>query len=338
VIILAEQLGWHHTLLWVGVALVGIIGSAMFSGLETGVYRLNRIRLHLLSQRPGSRAATLAHLVRQPNRLLGTLLIGNNIVNYMASYGIAVLLAGHGFSDWQQVLFNAAMLTPLLFVFGEVLPKDLFANYTDRLTYMFAGFLRVVQILLTLSLMLPLIDLVSRLLSRVLHTGQLNVQTFHPRRAMTELMKESIGHGVLSEYQSDIIDRVLHPTERIVSDAMIDWPQVVTVRAGQPGEAIWALADRVPFSRVPMIGPNGQPIGVLHVHDVLLHPPDECPPIESLAFQVPQVSPQTPLRQALRTLQQNRSAMALVMDGNQPRGIVTLKDLIEPITGELQVW
>ncbi len=329
---------WVQWSTWLGLALLGIVGSALFSGLETGVYSLNRVRLHLLAQRSGSSAALLAPMVRRPNRMLGTLLYGNNIANYLASYAIAVLLAGQGFGDWAQVLINATILTPLLFVFGEVLPKDLFANFSDRLTYPFARMLYGLQLLLMITGLVPLIDMVSHLIGRVLSAGPLTSAAFHPRVTMNQLFKEGLGRGVLSAQQTDMIERVLHPTETVVGQAMVDWPKVTKVRPGQPAEALWALANRVPYSRLPVVDNAERVIGILDIYDVLLVDPANCPPAEQLARPAPTLTPQTPLRSALAILRQHQSAMGIVMDQARPVGIVTLKDLVEPITGDLTVW
>jgi CBS domain containing-hemolysin-like protein len=334
----ALAMTWTMWSIWLGLALLGIVGSALFSGLETGVYSLNRVRLHLLAQRSDSSAAILAPMIRRPNRMLGTLLYGNNIANYLASYAIAVLLAAQGFGDWAQVLINATILTPLLFVFGEVLPKDLFANFSDRLTYPFARMLYLLQGLLMLTGLVPLIDLISRLIGRVLSAAPLSSAAFHPRVTINQLFKEGLGRGVLSAQQTDIIERVLHPTETMVGQAMVNWPAVTKVRPGQPPEALWALANRVPYSRFPVVDSAERVLGVLHIHDVLLSDPADCPPPEQLATPAPKLTPQTPLRSALAILRQNQSAMGIVMEQDRAVGLVTLKDLVEPITGDLAVW
>ncbi len=334
----AASTGWTTVAVWLAVAMAGIVLSAIFSGQETGIYTLNRVRLHLLAHREHASAAVLRAMVNRPNRLLGTLLIGNNIANYMATYGIAVLLASAGFGEWQQVLINAAILTPLLFVVGEVLPKDLFARYTDQLSYFFAIPLRYLQIALTLVGLLPLIAAVSRLLSRVLKADELIGTAMHPRRAVTQLMAEGVGHGLLSAHQSDLINRVLHPTEHVVRDAMVPWAQVHRLRVGQPPEAVWALADRAAFSRFPLVDCSGEVLGVVNVFDVLLRRPDDCPPLEQLVRPAPQLAPDTDIREALVDLQRRQTPLAIVTEAGKPIGIVTFKDLVEPITGDLVTW
>ena len=323
---------------WYGVALLGTLGSAIFSGCETGIYALNRVRLHVLAHVPRSSAAVLERLTLKPNRLLGTLLVGNNIVNYAASLAISALLDNAGHHGWAQVFFSAAILTPVLFVFGEVLPKDLFRSHADSFTYYFARPLRGLQIALTAVGILPLIDLISHAIHRVLGGEASEAEMLHPRRQVTNLIREGVGHGLISQYQSAIIDRVLEFNRLHVSDVMKPWAKVTSVRVHQPPEAVWALANRASYSRVPLLDAAGLPVGVLEIDEVLLHDPAKCPPLTDLAEPIATLAPGLTCRDALQQLQQQRANMAVVMDHQRPIGLVTPKDLVEPIVGELESW
>ena len=326
---------WH----WWLMAIVGLAGSALYSGLETGVYQLNRVRLHLLVHRGDSRAILLNGLVRRPNRVLGTLLIGNNAVNYLASMGITGLLGAVGYSQWAVVLITAIILTPMLFVFGEVLPKDLFRRYTDQLTYRCGRLLWVTQLAVRWTGFGPLIDGISHLLGKALGVSHQNVATIHPRRVVNQLMKEGIDRGLISDFQSEMIDRVLHPKEHTVEQAMVRWDDVTMVRTGMPIEAVWSLADRTPHGRLPIVDDSGQLHGTLYVLDLLRQNPDEQTDLLGLARSVTLLKPDTPLRLALLQMRTDHSAMGVVMQPQgKPMGIVTVKDLVEPITGDLMVW
>jgi len=337
--LLANALSTGELLAWLALAFVGVIGSATFSGLETGVYRLNRVRLHLLAHEGNRNAKVLSKLVAKPNRLLGTLLIGNNVANYASSLGLTALLAGAGLGDKGIIIVTALLLTPLLFVFGEVLPKDLFQNFTDQLTYRFAVFLQWNQRLVIAIGLLPMLDGINHLLAKALGGREAATFGVHPRRIVTQLLKEGVGHGLLSNYQTDMIDRVLHPTERTVKDAMVPWAQVHRLNQSAPPEAVWAAANRLPHSRFPLVDDRGKPTGALHVFDVLLLEPATCPPIASLARPLPRLAAHKTLAEGLHDLRIAQSAMAAVesKDG-QTLGIVTAKDLVEPITGDLDIW
>ncbi len=324
-----------ETILWYAAAATGMAGSALFSGLETGIYTLNRVRLHVRAHTAGSRADVLQRMTARPNRLLGTLLVGNNLANYLASYAVAILLSSAGHEGWAQVGINALILTPLLFVFGEVLPKDLFRRHADRLVYPMARPLAWMQVILRPFLVL--IGAISTLLQRLFNQETLSMAA-HPRRVVTELLKEGVGHGLISAYQSDMIDRVLRAGKLNVRHVMVPWEKVTTAQTKQPPEAIWSLADRVPYARWPLLDEHSFCVGYLDVIQLLKLEEATCPPLLELAQPIIRIDPDTSLHDAMLHLQLQRAPMALVVAKKQPIGLVTIKDLVEPIVGELEAW
>lgn len=322
---------------WVLLMLAGFAGSALYSGMETGSYTINRVRLHVQADRGKRGAMALRRLLDQPATLLSTLLIGNNVANYLGTAGLAVLLEAMALSDWQTILLNTLIVTPLLFVFGETLPKDTMAAHSDRLMTPLAPLLQFSRWLFTVTGLVPLIRLFSGVVMRLIGSDVADT-VFTPRRRVELLVREGVGHGLLSDEQSAIVDRVLRLSGRRVKQEMIDWKQVLTVRADDPPQKLRELADRSSRSRYPVVDANQQVIGVVDVFDVLLHPADGCPPIRELMVQPDIISPEMPLRAALRQLQQSGSAIAIVTDKQRPVGVVTIKDLVEPITGELASW
>jgi putative hemolysin len=320
---------------WYTVALIGMFGSALFSGLETGIYTLNRVRLHVRAASARSNAAILHTMTTDPNRLLGTLLIGNNVANYMASFAVAALLTSAGYVGWPQVGINALILTPLLFIFGEVLPKDLFRRYADGLVYPMARPLSWMQ--WALYPFLLLIDGISTGLRRLMGQEAINMAA-HPRRVVTELLKEGVGHGLISAYQSDMIDRVLQAGRLTVRHVMVPWNKVTTAQTTQPPEAIWSMADRIPYARWPLVDEQGFCVGHLNILELLLHDAADCPPLLEMTKPIIRIDENTSLHDAMVHLQLQRAPIALVVAQDEPIGLVTIKDLVEPIVGELEAW
>lgn len=321
---------------WSIVATLGMAGSALFSGMETGLYSLNRIRLHLRAQTLRS-AAIIERLLAHPNRVLGTLLVSNNISNYAASLAVAALLEAAGYHGWGQVAVNALILTPLLLIFGEILPKDLFHSHSDRLVYPLARPLAILQKILAPALWL--IGGLSAVLKKLLGVDPGALGMTHPRRAMTHLIREGAGIGLISAYQSEMVERVLQARELKVKDVMVPWSQVTIVRPGQPPEAVWALADRLSFGRLPLQEADQPPAGYLVINEVLGHDAAQCPPLDRLAHPMPRLDPQQPITEALLKLQREKAPLAWVgAKGKKPLGLVSVKDLVEPLVGELETW
>jgi len=327
-----SQTGWW----WVLMA-IGLIGSALYSGLETGVYRINRVRLQILAHQTQRSAHILHRLIHRPSTLLSTLLIGNNIANYLGTASLAVILGHWGLNDWQVIVVNVLAITPLLLIFGETLPKDLFSAHTDRLTYRFASFLDMSRKVFFFCGLLPITEAFSRLASRLLRVP-LHDMSFHPRRQVELLVKEGVGRGLLSDEQSAIVERVLELSTHSVCDEMTPWERVTKVNADDPPSVMWDLADRTSHTRFPLVDSAGVVLGVVNVYDALVHDQATCPPLHELMSKPLSLDAQAPLRSALTTLQTTHTPLAIVTRQNKPVGVVTIKDLVEPITGELASW
>lgn len=344
------------TLVWFALMILGFAGSALFSGMETGVYSLNRIRLHILEHERLPSAMTLRELLARPTTLLSTLLIGNNLSNYLGTAALSVILEKRGYGTWKTVALNLLIVTPVLFVFGETLPKDLFAALADRLMYRLAWVLDVAKRLFTWIGLLPLIDGVSRLMLRVLGSHG-PVQPYHPRRLVQTLVKEGVGYGLVSDEQSAIVERVLELGSLHVRDEMVPWHRVVKVGAEDPPGVLWRYADQTSFSRMPVVDGEGRVVGIVSVFDALRHERDLCPPIRQLIRPIVSVRADHTVREVLRMMRENGLAMVIVTERENtkplgphpkptdtthapvtPLGIVTIKDLVEPITGELASW
>lgn len=330
---------------WIAAMLTGFVLSAIYSGVETGVYSLNRIRLEILAEHGRPAAKRLRRLLADPNALLSTLLIGNNLVNYMGTSSLAVLLESRGMGVAQVITVNVLIAVSVLFVFGETLPKDYFAAHSDTATYRFAGFLDWSRRLFLYTGLLPLVVGFSRAVTAAIH-GPAILGTIHPRRQVFQYLREGVGKGLLSDEQTSIAQRVLALGNRRVGDEMVPWAQVITVPLDAPISAVWELADRTSRSRFPVVDKDGQVRGFLHVLDVLAHDRDNCPPLRDLLSPAVTLDADASLRAGLSHLQERRVHMAIVVrtvnatDGprQQPVGIVTPKDLVETITGELTSW
>ncbi len=119
----------------IGITLLGILLSALYSGLETGLYTVNKIRLDVRALSGVTSAKRLFAIINRPARMLAVLLVCNNVANYLASYGAARLLEETTLGPWMAIIVNAMVMIPILFIFGEVLPKDLFRSHTYTWTY-----------------------------------------------------------------------------------------------------------------------------------------------------------------------------------------------------------
>lgn len=328
-------------IMWWCLLFAGVIGCGLFAGLETGMYSLNRVRLHLMADRGNPSAAILQKLVHRPNKLLSTLLIGTNIATNIATSATGILLHELHLEQWQVIIADVLIVTPVLFVFAETLPKDLFAAHADRLVYPFARLILVMSKLFTWLGVIPLISTVNYLAMRILKVKRASKTVFHPRAQVEALVKEGVGHGLLSDDQSAIIERVLSLSKRKLKDEMVPWKKVVQVEITDAPSKLWVLAHDTSLSRFPVMDAKGSVVGVIDLYHVLTdYEESNCPSIEEVMEPPRFMNADMSLREGLIRMREGdrHDALAVVMDGEQPVGVVTIKDLVEPITGELYSW
>lgn len=315
------------------VATGGVVGSALCSGLETGLYVVNRVRLAVRAGRGERRSIRLEQELERPDRLLATLLIANNAANYAGSLGVAALIETMVTPIWAIVVLNTLVVVPILFVLGETVPKDLFRTRADQWMPRFAVMLTVVRRMLTVIGLVPLFAGLSNLVRRLVGVRKDDARS--PRARVTRFIRESHASGSLSEAQLDLADRAMAMRRRSVSGEMTPWRQVVTVALRERQADGRAIARRTLRSRLPVVD-GGRVVGLVDVQDVLLNGGDLT---AALQTDVPRFRPDTPAFAALESLRRQRRPVGIVEDGSgRPLGMVTLKDLVEPLLGDLRAW
>jgi CBS domain containing-hemolysin-like protein len=328
-------------LMLLGLALVGLAGSALCNGTELGLYSLNRVRLSLRVAQPNPPrpAVLLKRELDRPGRALATLLIANTICGDLGATGLSAALEHMGYSDGAVVVLTALILTPLVFVFTEMVPKEIFRTQADRLTYSLAPVLWLMRWLLTATLVLPTVDLVVRGLTRAL--GRTSSEaSLSPRERLAALLKEGGQGGALSESQATMLDRALALKNTTVGDEARPWTQVVVVSPRWDRGRVLELIRVHAYSRFPVVDLGGRVVGILESVDVAI----ENRPITALMKPALTLPADTPVSEGLVKLAEADARMAVVMgrgkgpDAARPIGIVTAKDLVEPLTGELAAW
>ena len=325
------------TAFWLVVMVLGFLGSALFSGMETGAYRLNRVRLYVQSAQGRSSAKSLERIVAKPSSLIGTLLIGNNLCNYAGTAGLGVILASMALPVWQAVLINTFLVTLILFIFGETLPKDLFAAHCDRLMYPLAKVLVFLQVLFTWTGVLPVVVAISELAIRLV--GKAEGGALTPRKRVEQMVREGAGVGLISSEQTELAQRALSLSKLRVTDECTPWSRVVKVFETTGRAALGRLVEETPRSRLPVVNAQGRIVGVVDMIDALLVDESDKTPVRTAMKDAVYLPSTTTVRDALAQMQDEHIGLAIVRrpDG-KPAGVVTMKDLVEPITGEIANW
>ncbi len=313
--------------------LFSILVSFFFSGVETGIYALSRLRLRVRTEERESRALRVTELLRQPHLLISTILIGNHTANYGATFFFQGLVVGLG-AALDPELVTTLLLTPLLFVFGEIAPKNLFRLRADDLVYRTSGILKVASVfMLPLALPLRFMGRLTRALPQETPADQLAFS----RARIEALIREVTEDGELTEGQSRMLRNVLRLSSLRVRDVMVEFKRVDTIEEGFTRDELIEVSALHGRSRIPITQKgSGEPLGVATILDLVFTAEKR---VEDLLKEIPSFSMNRTVDQALRALRAGRRSMAFVRDEQGGIvGIVTVKDLVEEVSGELPAF
>lgn len=319
--------------LWVLLAFASVVASAIISGVEIGCYSLSRVRMELrVAKTPPDRSArVLRREIERPALILGTLLIANNLVHYVGSLATTNALNGTELSETAVTLVNVAVLSPIFFVFAEALPKELFRVEADRLTYVFARPLALVRIALTYTGVLPLVQVTVGAIERLAKLQPEAVTD--ARQRIANHLKEGVSTGTISESQSTLVDRAMRFGAMTVAEEMTPWASVRPIPYSADRAAALRVIGEASHARFPVVDRYGRVVGVVRHVDLHLRPESK---IADLTSNCVRLKPEQSLREAILRMREANTRFGVVEDPQgRPLGIVTSKDLVEPLTGEL---
>jgi len=311
------------------MAVIGLLLSAFFSGSETGFYRATRLRL-LLDAMAGDRVARGLHwLTNHPALFVATTLVGNNTANYLTSAAIVIgtqaLVTGHGH---MAELIAPLLLAPILFVYGELLPKYLFLHAPNRLLRrvgpMFFGF---VGLLFPVSAVLwGLNNLIERLMG---HSPE-QVRLTLARRELRGVLEEGHEAGLLHPAQRGLAQGIFAVANRPVVEFITPLERLPRARSDMTRSEVLQVASRYRIPVVPVESPKtpGKLIGYYRVIDLGLSRGEEIGPMRRLL----DLPTHTSHVAALTQMQSAGETLAHVIDDQgETVGIVSADRLREPL-------
>lgn len=334
---LFSALGEYWTLILVIFALIA--ASAFFSGSETALTAASRARMHSLSNQGDKRAGLVSLLIERRDRLIGALLIGNNLVNILASSLTTSLFLG--LLGDSGVAIATLVMTVVLVIFSEVLPKSWAISSPDRFALTVAPFVRVFVLVVG-----PLSSLVNFIVRGLLAIFGLSLSKEAPMLSAHEELRGAVDllhrEGSVVKADRDRLGGVLDLGELEVSDIMIHRTAMRGVNADDPPEAAVRAVLESPYTRMPLWrGSTDNIIGVVHAKDLLraLAEPNVEPnnlEIVKIAQKPWFVPDTTNLKDQLAAFLRRKVHFAVVVDEyGEVQGIVTLEDIIEEIVGDI---
>lgn len=327
------------TEIWLtGLAVLGLLVlSAFFSGSETALTAVSRARMLQREKAGDKRAGIVGKLTEARERLIGALLLGNNLVNIFASALTTVLFTGL-FGD-SGVAYATLVMTALVLVFAEVLPKTLAISNTDRFATIVAPIVRIVVFLFA-----PITAAVQWFIRGLLKLFGVDVENMDVLSAHEEIRGQlEYFHQEGSVFKDDryrlggVLD--LHDLE--VSDVMIHRTKMQSIDIDLPNEKIIDEILNSPYTRIPLWKERSDNIiGVIHAKDVLraLRAKGDPSDVDVTEIaQTPWFVPDTNTLQAqLNAFLKRKAHIALAVDEyGEVQGLITLEDILEEIVGDI---
>ncbi len=318
--------------------LVCLLLSCFFSASETALTASSRAAMLRLEEQGEGRAGIVNKLLAARERMLGALLIGNNAVNIAAS----AMATGLFFLWWGEigVFYATIVMTALVVIFAEVLPKTAAINAPDRMALAVARPMRWVVWLLG-----PLIMGIEALVRRILRVVGIRVGENQPILSAHEEIRGTVDllhrEGAVEKHARDMVGGVLDLRELVVGDVMVHRTEMMTLNADDPPEEIVRAMLASEYTRVPLW--RGSPeniVGILHAKDLLraLRSTEDVSKIDVTAIALPPwfVPNIRPLSEQLKAFRRRKTHFALVVDEyGDLMGMVTLEDVLEQIVGDI---
>src|ERR1700712_1381223 len=326
---------------WITLSIVVacLFVSAFFSASETALTGASRASMLRLSKQGNSEAGVVSSLFAMRERMIGALLLGNNIANIGAS-----ALATGIFTAWfgeVGVLYATGVMTVMVVIFAEVLPKTIAINAPDRVSLLVARPMKLMVYLL--GPLLTVIEAVVRLLIRMLG---IKVGANQPLLSPTERLRGAVDllhhEGKVEKQDRDMFGGLLDLRELQVSDVMVHRTEMVMANADLPPEELVREVLASEYTRIPLWREKPENIiGVLHAKDLLRairNGDGEMAKIDVSTIALPPwfVPEMRPLSEQLKAFRRRKTHFALVVDEyGEVEGLVTLEDILEEMVGDI---
>ncbi|MEM6833779.1 MAG: HlyC/CorC family transporter [Sphingomonadales bacterium] len=323
----------------IGAVFALLVLSAFFSGSETALTAASRARLRHMASEGDKQALVFEALVELPERFIGTILLGNNLVNILASaLATSVMIELFGEAG---VVYATLVMTALVLVFAEVLPKTLAISRADRIALVVAK-----PISLLATVLGPVVNLVQEIVRRTLSLFGIDISekdTFlssHEEIRGTIDLHASEG-GIVKEHR-DMLGSILDLDDVDIADVMVHRRNMMMIDVSEPSSDIIQQVIDAPYTRIPLYEDDPDNIiGVIHAKDILraLMKPGgrrDRVNIKSLMAEPWFVPETTSLREQLDAFTARKNHFAIVVDEyGVILGLVTLEDILEEIVGDI---
>lgn len=309
--------------------------SGFFSATETALFSLNKLRIMHLAEEGNKKAQLVKKMLDEPNRLIATILIGNNIVNIGAS-ALATLLAIELFGN-KGVGIATGVMTLLVLIFGEVTPKTFAAQNAEKLSMAVINIIRFLSVVLT-----PIIKLMGLITNFIMKLGggRGNQDPFITEDELRLLVNVGQEEGLIAESEKDMINSIFEFDDTLVKEIMVPRIDMIVIDVNDSFSTAVETAIDAGHSRIPVYEDTiDNIVGIIYAKDLLKNISKDFNILQIRklmrpAYYIPETKK---VRDLLAELRQAKVHMAIVLDEyGGTAGLVTIEDLIEEIIGDIQ--
>ena len=326
------------------IAVLMVVLAGLFEGAETGIYRLSRLRLRLGVERRLWLSTLLSKVMADSAGLLLSLLVSTTLVNYVATSFITGIFLGIAASERTAEFCATIVMAPLLFVFSQLIPKNAFLYRADVLTSAVSPLLYVNHQALKWCGAIPLLKATTGLFGRLIGSpvAPKSAITSSQSREVRALLHDTQEEGLLSRVQMEMVDRIVNIHSLRLDAVMVPLERVESVSLGSNRTALLSELSKRALTRLLVWQDTpANIVGFINIYDALAF----SPPFESLEkFLQPihRLDADTLLIDAIDFMRRQEQKIILVTrlraKSETPVGIITMKDLVEELIGELAEW
>ncbi len=317
------------------IILLLVMASAFFSSSETAYSSASRIRLKSYADNGSKKAKRAYYIYEHYDKALSTILVGNNIVNIAAS-ALATLLFVSFFGEASGTVLSTVVLTIIILIFGEVLPKNIAKENSEKTAMGFSGILYFLMVILTpvTFLLLKLSDLAKKLASR----GKTDKEPSVTEDELKYIVESIEDEGVLEEQESELVQSALEFDEKTAYDILTPRVDMTAIAENESADKIRQIILNERYSRIPVYRDSvDNIIGILHTRDYLeALLTTDSPKLTDLIQPAYFIYRSKKLSSLLADFKYKRLHIAIVTDDyGGTLGMVTMEDLLEQLVGDI---
>ena len=313
------------------VLIVLVFLSAFFSASETAFTSVNRVRLHTLEADGVKWAKRVGKMIDAYDKLITTILIGNNIVNIVASSLATILFVGL-MGNSTGVTMSTVVMTLAVLIFGEITPKTIAKEHPEGFVRVFGGIIYMLEILF-----FPLTWIFSQWKNLLLKVFKFKKAPGITEDELLTYVETAHSEGGIDEHESELIRSAIEFEDLDIGDIMTHRVNVVAVSDDENMDDVAKKFRDNSYSRMPVYSDTIDTIiGIIHEKDFLIAKLDGATDFKSCIQNTVCLSENMKISAALRMMQKGKIHMAVVVDEyGGTSGIVTMEDILEELVGEI---